>query len=251
MRTVEKALRLLDFFTDKVTEIGLSELARLSGIDKATVLRMLNDMAETGLVEQNPQSKGWRLGAGVLRLARLREAALPYNRVLTPVLESLAETTGETAHASLLSGRDLANVGVVESARSNRVHIEPGLTLPLHATASGIAVLSRARPELLTRTLARKLGAITATTPQDAGDVQARVAQARAQGYAFADQTFEAEVCGVAVPIFGPDAFAIGALAVAAPASRASQPHITDILTHLVPAAQKATRDIGGQIPTL
>ena len=44
MRTVEKALRLLDHFNDQNPEFGLSELAKLSGIDKATVLRMLSDL---------------------------------------------------------------------------------------------------------------------------------------------------------------------------------------------------------------
>ena len=51
MRTVEKALRLLDYFDDQHPEFGLSELARLSGIDKATVLRMLGDLAATGFAD--------------------------------------------------------------------------------------------------------------------------------------------------------------------------------------------------------
>jgi len=249
MRTVEKALRLLDFFTDKVVEIGLSDLARLSGIDKATVLRMLIDMAESGLVEQNPENKRWRLGAGVLRLARLREAAQPVTRVLTPILERLAEKTGETAHASLLSGRDLANIGVAEPARANRVFIEPGLALPLHATASGIATTAFCRPDLRERVLGRVLRPVTGQTPTSRAALQAMVSRAQERGYAIADQTFEAEVYGIAVPVFGPDGFACGALAVATPASRVTEAHERGILSALAPAAAEATQGLGGRVP--
>lgn len=249
MRTVEKALRLLDFFDDQHPEFGLSDLARLSGIDKATVLRMLSDLGETGLVEQDPNSKRWRLGAGILRLARLREATFPVTRVLTPVLERLAEETGETAHASLLSGRDLGTVGVVESTRSNRVYIEPGLILPLHATASGIAFAAFARPELRAQVLMRPLVAITRTTPVTRDTLTARMDDAARNGFATADQTFEAEVFGIAMPLFGADGHACGALAVASPSSRVSDAHIHAIVAALTPAAREVTLGLGGRIP--
>jgi DNA-binding IclR family transcriptional regulator len=250
MRTVEKALKLLDFFSDKVVEVGLSDLARLSGIDKATVLRMLNDMAESGLVEQNPETRRWRLGAGVLRLARLREAAQPVTRVVAPILERLAAETGETAHASLRSGRDLATVGVAESTRSHRVSVEPAQVLPLHATASGLAYTAFARPEQRESILSRRLPGATPATPVTREALAAMVARVRACGHAIADQTYEAEVYGIAMPVFGPDGFAIGALAVASPNSRVTPAHKAAILAALAPAAREATLGLGGRMST-
>lgn len=249
MRTVEKALKLLDFYDDRRAELGLSELARLSGIDKATVLRMLKDLATTGLVEQDPESRKWRLGAGILRLARLREAAFPVTRVLTPILERLAESTGETAHASLMAGRRLATVGIAESARSNRVSLDPGQVLPLHATASGIAYAAFARPEVRDQLLAQTLTPATRTTPTDSAQLAALIDTAATRGYAVADQTFEAEVYGIAMPLFGADGFASGALAVASPISRVTDAHVAAVLAALTPAAREATLGLGGRIP--
>ncbi|MCC5988535.1 MAG: IclR family transcriptional regulator [Pararhodobacter sp.] len=249
MRTVQKALKLLDLFDETRPEIGLSVLARLSGIDKATVLRMLNDMAASGLVEQDQASRNWRLGAGILRLARLREAGFPATEVINPILAQLAGETGETAHASLRAGRDLGTIGVVESARSNRVYIEPGLVLPLHATASGLAYCAFARPEVLSDVLARPLSAHTGATPTDSATLAARIDEARAQGYACADQTYEAEVFGIAMPLFGADGFACGALAVATPAARLTPELRARILAALARATREATRGMGGRIP--
>lgn len=249
MRTVEKALRLLEFFDAQHPEFGLSDLARLSGTDKATVLRMLNDLASTGLVEQDPQTRLWRLGAGLLRLARLREAAFPVTRVLTPILDALALDTGETAHASLLSGDTLGTVGIAESQRTNRVHLEPGLILPLHATASGLAVTAFARPDLRSKVLSRALSSVTKSTPTSQQALTALIDQTQSRGYAIANQTFEDEVYGIAMPLFGPDGFAIGALAIASPSSRISPQIEAQIVATLTPAAAQATLELGGRIP--
>lgn len=249
MRTVEKALRLLDLFDEGCPAMGLSALARRADLDKATVLRMLTDMAAVGLVEQDPIGRDWRLGAGLLRLARLREAVFPVGAVLNPILAHLAETTGETAHASLRAGRDLATVGVVESARSTRVHVEPGLILPIHATASGVAYLAFARAEALDEVLGRDLPALTPATPRAAPALRAAVDRARAQGFAHADQTLESEVSGLAVPLFGADGFATGALAVATPTTRLTADLRARILAALAPAARRATLGLGGRCP--
>tara|TARA_R110002072_G_C7920496_1_gene531018 strand:+ start:790 stop:1560 length:771 start_codon:yes stop_codon:yes gene_type:complete len=250
MRTVEKALKLLNFFTEQQPEHGLSNLARLSGIDKATVLRMLGDMEATGLVEQDTRSRKWRLGAGILRLARLREAAFPVTRVLTPILERLATETGETAHASLLSGRELGSVAAVESTRSNRVIMEAGHILPLHATASGVAFTAFANPEIRERALAGDLPQVTPATPTTRETFEPLVREAMTKGYALSDQAFEAEVTGIAAPIFGPDGFACGAISVATPSSRMTADHVSSILSALAPAARLATLGLGGHIPS-
>lgn len=249
MSTVRKALRLLDLFDEGRPVIGLSDLARLAGHDKATVLRMLSDLASAGLVEQDPVRRDWRLGAGLIRLARRREAAFPVAGVLAPILARLAAATGETAHASLRDGPDLGTVGVADSPQPTRVHLDPGQRLPLHATASGLAYAAFARPEVASELLARDLARHTDHTPIDPGALARALATAARDGYACADRTLEHDVCGLAVPLFGPDGLAIGALAVASPAARMTPDHRAAILTALAAAGRDATRALGGRIP--
>ena len=56
MTTVDKALSLLEYFSDLRPEIGLSEFARLSGFDKSAALRMLGALVRAGFVEQDAHS---------------------------------------------------------------------------------------------------------------------------------------------------------------------------------------------------
>lgn len=134
--TVDKALELLNQFTQARAQIGLSELARLAELDKATVHRMLTVLAKHGFVEQDEQTKLYRLGAGLLRLARSREASFPMSSVIEAELQTLMQLTGETAHASLIAGGSLATVGIVHGNKTIRVTLEVDQTLPFHATAS-------------------------------------------------------------------------------------------------------------------
>lgn len=249
MQTVEKALYLLDFFDDKHPELGLSGLARLAGMDKATTHRMLTALARAGMVEQQPATRLYRLGATILRLARIREATFPVTALLQPILEALAAETGETAHASLQAGPSLANVGVVESPRSSRVFVEPGLKLPLHATASGNAFLAFSDPAFVEHVLAQPLAAITPDTITDPAALRERLAIARRDGFAHVDQGFEAEVYGIAAPLFGPDGNPVGAIAVATPTHRMTGELSGKIARAVMAAAVTASRAMGGEPP--
>ncbi|NNF76821.1 MAG: helix-turn-helix domain-containing protein, partial [Rhizobiales bacterium] len=124
MKTVRKALSLLDLFSESNPEFGLTALAQKAGLDKATTLRMLRAMKMHGFIEQDAKSRKYRLGASLLRLARLREATVPVIGIIQPVLQQLADKTGETAHAALLAGETLAAVAVAHSSRSSRVNVE-------------------------------------------------------------------------------------------------------------------------------
>jgi IclR family acetate operon transcriptional repressor len=247
--TVAKALSLLDYFSEAEPEIGLSELARRSGVDKATVHRMLGVMCDAGLLEKRGDARQYRLGAGVLRLARVRETAFPVSALFQQSLEALSTRLGETAHASLLSGRALATIGISESNRGSRVSLVAGELLLLHCTASGLAVLAYSRPELVDRVLAEPLVARTSRTITNPGVIRARLEEIRLTGFAEADQTAEDDVYGIAVPLFDSDGEATGAIAMATPAHRMTNDLRQEIIGALFVEAEKLTVNSGGRLP--
>lgn len=220
--TVDKALELLNFFSERDPEIGLSEIARRSGYDKATTRRLLVSMERQGVVEQDPDSRKYRLGATLIRLARVREATHPLESVVNGVLERVVEETGETAHFSLIAGGALATVGMKESPRANRVSLERGERLPLHATASGLAFLAFGPRGQVKRALGRELRAHTDRTVTDADALSEMIEAVRHSGIAVSNQGYESDVFGMAAPVFDGSGFAKGAVAVATPKSRIS-----------------------------
>jgi DNA-binding IclR family transcriptional regulator len=194
MSTVGKAISLLELLGAAGAETPLADLAGRAGFDKATTRRLLVSLIEHGLVDQDETTRLYRLGAGVARLALMREAQFPFRRAGAPQVERLAEESGETAHLSEYSPQGLVSVHVVESTKANRVSLPVGAILPLHATASGIAFLALAEERVRAAALAR--------------------------GYSIGWQGFEDGVESVAAAIAGPRGFAIGAIAIAAPHTR-------------------------------
>lgn len=247
--TVARALALLEYFSEDEPEIGLSDLARRAGIDKATVHRMMGSMADAGLVEQRRDSRLYRLGAGVLRLARIRETCFPISSVFQAALDDLSEKTGETAHASWIAGRTLATIGIRESVRSTRVSIISGEILPLHSTASGLVTLAFGPPDLLKKALNKRLDAKTEHTVTRADALIPIIEQTRRQGYASADQTNEDDVFGLAVPVFDHDGLACGALAVATPTHRMNDDLKQMIISRLMDEVKTVSNGTGGRVP--
>jgi IclR family transcriptional regulator, acetate operon repressor len=247
--TVDKALELLNQFTQSRAQIGLSELARLAELDKATVHRMLTVLAKHGFVEQNEQTKLYRLGAGLLRLARSREASFPISSVIDAELQTLMHQTGETAHASLIAGGSLATVGIVHGQKTIRVTLDADQSLPFHATASGIACLAFLPNDKLNSILKRKLAGFTANTPTSPQDVQTAISIVRTKGFAVSDQSYETDVYGIAAPLFSPSGFACGAVAVATPAHRMSREVKARTISAVMDAAVLITRRLGVEPP--
>ena len=247
--TVAKALSLLDYFSEERPEIGLSELARQSKIDKATVHRMMSVMADAGLIEQRAETKLYRLGAGTLRLASVREACFPTTSVLNDALAELTNQTGETSHASVLSGRVVATVGILESHKSSRVSLEAGQSLPYTATASGLAILAFSEEGFVERVLSDELTKNTDFSVTDPAVVRDILNNIKKNGFAIADQTYEDDVYGIASPVFDQSGYAFGALAVATPAHRITD-EIRDAIVHqVVRVAKDVTVRLGGRLP--
>lgn len=247
--TVDKALELMNVFSQSRPELGLSELARIATLDKATVHRMLGTLAKHGFVEQDVHSKLYRLGAAPLRYARIRESSFPTAALIDPILQQLAEETGETCHASLIAGGGLATVGVVPGKRALHVTLDAGERLPYHATASGIVCLAFLPERQLRAVLAKTLSPYTDQTEVTPDLVLQAVTRSRQMGYAFADQTYEADVCGIAAPIFDGGGHASGAVAVATPASRMTRDVKAHTIKCALSAAIRVTQSLGAEPP--
>jgi IclR family acetate operon transcriptional repressor len=250
MQTVDKAMKLLGFFSVAEPEIGLSDLARLASLDKAATRRFLVALAKHGFIEQDATSRRYRLGSAFLRFARIREATRPLASVVQGALTSLMQATGETAHASLLSGDHLATIGIAEPQRPTRVSVDPAQPLPLYATASGLACLAFADEDFVAAYLERTpLKKLTEQTLTGKRDLKAKLAETRQRGYSLARGSFEADVISIAVPLFDAQRRTIGALAVASIASRFSEEAERRIAAAVLQAGAETTEATGGAVP--
>ncbi len=251
MGTVSKALSLLKLFNHARPEIGLTDMTRLSGMNKATVYRLLGELQDRGFVEQRETNRCYRLGPEVLRLAALREAAVPLLSVSREILERLCLTTGETAHMSMVQGTQLNTLNYAYGTRhATRVMMEDAEVLSFHATSSGRAILAFSPADFVDTILTGPLTRHTSDTKTDPDQIRAIFPSVRRTGIAETNGEFETDVHTHAAPVFGADQHPLGALAVAAPASRMTPQLQSTIRDELHACAQALTLRTGGFQPS-
>ena len=210
---------------------------------------MLSAMADAGLVEQHGDARLYRLGPGILRFARVREATCPVGEVYRAALDILAIETGETTYAALISGRALVTIGVCESKRNSRVSLIAGEILSFHSTASGLSALAYASEGLRRRILSAPLPARTPHTITDAGILKERLKTVRAGGFAEVDQTHEKDVYSIAAPVFDANGIAAGTVSVVAPAHRITAKLRATAIRALLRTSAMVTFDTRGRVP--
>lgn len=250
MGTITKAIELLSFFSRSRPALGLGEFVRLSQRDKATVHRHLVELAENGFLEQDPETRAYRLGPAILRLTAVREATMPMRSIVAPVIADLANEVGELVHFSLLQGEQLSPVLHTDPRRhGTQVHFDEAEVLPLHATSSGLAVLAFAVPKLREAVLAGALAPFASKTITDPAALKQALAAVRASGFGVNDQGFDDEVASVAAPVFGPNGGVIGALGIAVPITRMTEAKRTEITRLLPGGVARITAATGGTLP--
>lgn len=199
---------------------GVTRLAALTGSDKSQISRSVKILAEHGLVDRDPDTLGYQLGWRLLTMAGHASRATLL-AAAEPLLKRLARETGERAHLSVLRGATALTVLSEGSDRAVEASGWVGRTVPLHSTSSGRALLfDHTATEITELEVESRFGEGTGKAPADAAELYARVASARARGYAIVDEEFEAGLVAVAAPVRDFGGRIVAALNVSAPKFR-------------------------------
>ncbi len=246
MKTVDKALSVLDQFSMENTEIGLSELSRMAGLDKAATRRLLIALSKHGFIEQSSDTRKYRLGHGFLRLARIREATVPVTRAAQEVANWLVEQTNETVHVSIPGAQGMTSIAHRLPNRGHVVNIVPSQVLYYHATASGLAYLSFASAETANKILSMKREKMTEATTTSKPELRKIASTFKSQGYSQTRNTFESDVSSIAMPFFQDEHDPAGSIALALPKNDLTDSRRDELLPLLKEAVSRLETALTG-----
>lgn len=233
LQTVIRAGNLLFAFSAEQPQLGLTQLSAELGLSKATVHRLAQTLVSLGLLEQNDESRSYRLGVRLLQLAHVVEASLDLRTEARSALRQLRDQTGETVYLMLRRGDRAFCAERIEGSHQMRdLSTPPGTFVPLEIGAAGTAILSSMRPEDALSALGRA-DAATAT-------VRARIEEARKNGYAFTRGDVTDGVGAIAVPLLDERGTAVGAISLGGLLARveASEKDLADAVQRAVGAVR-------------
>lgn len=232
-----RAIRLLKMFSNERPDMSLAELSRASGLNKTTTHRLLRALQSEALIDRNPATSTYSLGAGLMALGVQALASSDLRRRVRPVLRSLARETGETAtlevpvEGSMLILDEVAGRHVLGSAGNI------GTRWPIHATSTGKVWL--AFDDSGIERLDQELKPLTTNTVVRRDDFQPQFAEIRRRGYAITIDELEDGFTAVATIIRGVMGNVQGALSIGGPTQRLNARRRAELGKSLCRAAQR------------
>lgn len=193
---LERGLSILHSFREDRLRMSLRELAAQTGLDKATLLRLLGVLVRSRMVHRF-ENGSYAPGPALLHLGMLYRSTFDVGSRLQPALLEVMRQTGETVAFYIRSGDDRVCLYRENTAQEVRHHLEVGTRIPLADGGASAHVL---------------LAFTGGTTPLQA--------QIDAQGYAMTRSERVAEMASVALPVFDADGSFLGAMVVIGLASR-------------------------------
>jgi DNA-binding IclR family transcriptional regulator len=236
-RSVERAISVLILICQSRKPIGLTEISRSTGLDKATTRRLLNTLISADLVrlEQGAGTRRYMQGAGIYNFwpSEIRKICRPY-------LQLLLEQTQETVCLIVPRGMKRACIDVLEPDRELRIVAPIGRELPIYLGASGrifMAYKPQEQVDIILSNLDPQMYANNGAVDRE--DYLRQVAIAKKIGYAINVGKVMADTAAIATAIFDGMGNAAAAVVLRAPASRINAINIEEV-AGLVKAAAKS-----------
>jgi DNA-binding IclR family transcriptional regulator len=232
VESVTRAVAILDALAAARTDLGTSEVGRMTGINLSTVSRILATLTAGGLVDHVRSTGRYHLGVGLIRLANAARDGLDVRSLARPYLEELAELTGETATLSTPGRHEAVTVDFAQSAMSVRSVAEVGRVSVAHATSVGKVFVAYGGtvPD-------GPLHRYTDRTIVDPRVLAAETAAVRERGWAEAAGEREHDLNGVAAPILNRAGTLIAILGVQGPSARFGPPEMRTAVGYLLDRA--------------
>jgi DNA-binding IclR family transcriptional regulator len=244
LQSVDRALQVLELLASWGSG-GVSEVAAEIGVHKSTAFRLLGALENRELVEQSTERGKYRLGFGLVRLARRVNVGTDLAVQGRLVVDRLADQLGESINVAVL--REHFAVNVVQSHGQASVATQNwlGQLTPLHATSSGKILLAHLDPAERSRLIGLGLEPHGPNTLTNAADLESDLAAVLENGYATTSGELEAGLNAVAVPVRGEDGAVVAALSLSGPAYRVTPERITEILPELRQGGLELSRQMG------
>lgn len=245
IQSVDRALSILEFFTQENPEAGVSDIARGLGLNKSTTFGLLCTLERRGYAEQNPENGKYRLGLKTLDLSAAKLEGFDIARIAHPILVALVASLGETVHLAVYDRGEVIYIDKVESDNTLRIASFVGKRNPAYCTGVGKCLLAFQPKEEIERVLAAGLKSRTSSTISDPKRLRDELGRVRERGQACDNEEFvEGLVCSAA-PVRNFRGEVCAAVSLSAPTIRASGDRFLVFEKAVFDAARRISEALG------
>jgi IclR family KDG regulon transcriptional repressor len=247
VRSVERALRILQAFSATRAQYTLTELGQEVGLSLSTLHRLLGTLHAHGFVEQDENTGKYALGLTLFELGALVQQRMDIRRQSQIPLRHLAHRTQETAYLCILDKAEALCLDRVEGQHQVRVlALDVGGRLPLNCGAAPRALLASLPDDKISMLIEmgdmKKLAAGSLVSPNDLWN---DVLRTREQGYTHSVDDVTEGVAAIGAPVKDYSNQVVGAISIAGLLPHFGEERLPELIKIVCQEAREISSNLG------
>ena len=246
INSVLRAAKLLECFSLEKPALTNSQLAKMLGLHKSTITRLVYSLVEAGFLRRDPKTGEYSLTYRLFRIGSVYINQIGFRSEARPLLAELAASIQETVHLAVLNDFEVFYIDKVEGAQSVGMMSRIGNKSPAYCTGVGkilLAFLDGNDLERYLRTV--ELKRFTPNTIINPEELKLHLQRIRRQGYTIDDSEHEADIKCVAAPLYDTSGKVVASISIAGPGFRINRQRIEK---ELLPAVVGTARNISERL---
>lgn len=246
VKSIEKAIKLINTLAASNQAMSLQELSNQTGFAKSTIHRLLATLRANDMVEQSMQDGRYQLGIRLFELGCAISNNWNVAAIARPYMQNIANELNESVCLAILSRGEALIMSFLESTSAFHVVSKVGSRLPAHCTVQGKILLSYLSPPQL-RHIIRERG-MQIYTPHTIHSIEALETElqiTRERGYAIDNSEFHIGLHSVAAPILNHTGEATYSIAVVSMFHSVESPEFQRAKQLIIEAAADISRVLG------
>lgn len=243
-----RAVTLLELVSRSDTGVGVREAARLTGIDRSAVSRLLTQLEEIGWVAQVRDRGLYTVGPRLFAVGAAVRARDSLWNAAEPILQRVVDRHGETCYLTVRQDRQVVFREKVDCSHRIRYVVELGTSFDLTTGAAGRAILAGMPDDQVDEVIAKGLLPHTTRSLTDPGAYRREIEEDRRLGYSVSVRRWIEDGAGVASPFFDATGTCVGALTLSCPADRLQERLIPEIGRSMLEASRELSARLGSTV---
>lgn len=236
VKSLKKALDILNCFTTRTPELGITEISEQLGLYKSNVHSIIQTFEQCGYIEKNPDNNKYHLGMKILELSYVINTNLGIHKIVHPYMSSLSNELNEVVYFAIPKDNHILYLEGTYPAASYSARSMVGETAEMYCTSLGKAILAFLPDDQQAEVIAAQ--SMTVYTPNTISDRQKlteELALVREKGYSVDNMEHEVGIRCIGVPVYRRDGSLLGAVSISGPS-----PRINDEITEVYADKLKA-----------
>ncbi len=246
VRSVARAVSILEQFTLARPELTLTEISEGSGLSRSTAHRLLAALRAADMVEFDGRTARYHLGLKNFRFGNVVYKSMRLARQATPLLRALSKETGETVFLLAPDGNEAICLARCDDPRQVRVLLlDVGRRSPFNCGAGERVLLAHLARERWDEIAGDFTPRMTPHSPSTRDELARDRRAVQEHGYCVGNEDASLHVCSVGAPVRDADGTVIAAVSLAGMTQRFSPARLPSLINRVVQVAEELSRRMG------